>query len=252
MDRRRFRRAVEVCRARSSFRWANCAQGGVARAFLVLALEARRWLRKTGPGAAGLVHAAQRGDQRRMRNVAFNDDAMDELVELEPRPSRLCARRQMTLRQPRTNLGALCGAGRRMGCRESHDPLCAFRFALCLENLREATSARKLQRQSADGDRYPKRCCKIGTRTGPVAAPQRETHEQKLQPARESPVPDALRDFERVPGMSLGRVMVVRLHGELSQVRENQPARADKPMPRTDGEPLSQVRAGGLVFLLVQ
>ena len=108
---------------------------------------------KDRPGVSGLARAAQGGDQRRMCNVAFNDDAMDQLVELEPRPSRCCARRRTPLRQPLANLGALCRARRMMVCGEGQDPLRAVRFALCLENLREARNAGELQREAADGDR---------------------------------------------------------------------------------------------------
>ncbi len=35
-----------------------------------------------------LVRAAQGGDQRRMREVAFDDDAMEQVVEFQSRPSR--------------------------------------------------------------------------------------------------------------------------------------------------------------------
>src|SRR6266566_495278 len=127
-----------------------------------------------------------------------------------------------------------------MICGEPQDPARTIRFSLRLEKLRKARNAGELKRWSTQRDRHAQRRRELGARSGPVAAPQCEMRELKLQPARESAIAGAIRDLERTSGIGLGRDVVARLQGDLGQVRQNQPARADKAMTITEGEPVSQ------------
>src|SRR5207302_1415283 len=108
-----------------------------------------------------------------------------ELIELESRPGRLCLRGVSPVRQLGSNLGALCAARRRMICGEPQDPACTIRFSLRLEKRRKARNAGELKRWSTQRDRHAQRRRELGARSGPVAAPQCEMRELKLQPARE-------------------------------------------------------------------
>ena len=88
-----------------------------------------------------------------MRNVGFNDDAVEQIVEFQARPDQLRARACRQLGEPRAKLIADQPVRGRMVGRKSEDLACARRFTLRLEDCGEAIDCIKLQRRHTDRER---------------------------------------------------------------------------------------------------